>query len=437
MNLSLYTHLFSANGRYYLFNSLTLLFAEISEELYCRLGDGSYADYSEEILNELREQQIIMEKERLYDYYYGRLTQSLRKHFNPNVLSLILVPTTGCNLACPYCFEPKKNPLTMTDETIGDLLESIKNNVNLKEIRLSWYGGEPLMAFPQIKKIWDGLNQDGMPKIISHSIVTNGVLLDEEKIRFFKEAKLDSMQITLDGAKDRHESLRCFKNGGAGTYNCILANIDKVVEIYPELPLNIRVNIDHENWKDYVTVKKMLAERYPNSKVGAYEGYLRIDNADKTQLCHPSISKKEHLDMIRKFRASGIKESLFPSMTERGCMMQSDNAIIVGPEGEIYKCWNDVSDPDRVTGHIKNPKIGNPSLQLRYMHGCTPFNAECRECGVFPICDGGCCLQRYRNMYEGGNYDVCSPYKDKEKLKEALLNGDFNLDSSKREETAQ
>ena len=40
-------------------------------------------------------------------------------------------------------------------------------------------------------------------------------------------------------------------------------------------------------------------------------------------------------------------------------------------------------------------------------------------------------------MYEGGNYDVCSPYKDKEKLKEALLNGDFNLDSSKREETAQ
>ena len=33
-------------------------------------------------------------------------------------------------------------------------------------------------------------------------------------------------------------------------------------------------------------------------------------------------------------------------------MMQKLNANIIGPEGEIYKCWNDVNSPNKVVGNI-------------------------------------------------------------------------------------
>ena len=307
----------------------------------------------------------------------------------------------------------------------------------MKSVGITWYGGEPLLAFGQIKKIWEGLTQEGMPSINFHSIVTNGVLLDEEKIRFFKEAGLDTMQITLDGGAERHDSIRCFKHDRKPTFGLILKNIDKATEIYPELAISIRVNIDQDNWEDYVRISKMIAERYPGKKVKAYPGYLRIDNDTMTGLCHPSIQPHEHIAFRKKFREHGVHADLFPERTQSGCMLQSDNSMIIGPEGEIYKCWNDVSDPAKVTGHIGDEKKGNRTLNFRYLHGSSPFNDVCRECGVFPICDGGCGQQRYRNTYEGGKYDLCTPYKDQEMLKEALLNGDFDLNSKENREQGQ
>ena len=434
MILSHYNFLFENNEKRYLFNSQTRLFSQIHPELYMKLVDGSFVDYPEEILKTLKEKRILISEEEKYNYYYSRLSLFLRGKYDPTHLSLVLVPTTACNLDCYYCFEPKKNPKTMSEETIEQIVEMVKNKKLLKTIGVSWYGGEPLLAFGQIKKIWERLTLEGMPTINFHSIVTNGVLFDEEKIRFFKEAGLDTMQITLDGTAERHDSIRCFKHDCKPTFGLILENIDRATEIFPELPINIRVNIDQENWEDYVKISRMISERYPGKKVNAYPGYLRIDNDTMTGLCHPSIPPKEHIAFRKRCREHGILEDLFPVRPERGCMLQSDNAMIIGPEGEIYKCWNDVSDSSKVVGNIHDERQGNRTLGFRYQHGCSPFNDECRDCGVFPICDGGCGQYRYRNNYEGGEYDLCTPYKDPEVLKDALLSGDFDLNPAKKEE---
>ena len=432
MILSLYNILFENNDKRYLLNSQTRLFSQIHPELYIKLLDGSFMDYPEEVLKTLKEKKILVPEEEKYNYYYSRQSMYLRGKYDPTHLGLVLVPTTACNLDCYYCFEPKKNPNTISDETIGKLVETIRNRKQLKSISITWYGGEPLLAFGQIKKIWEGLTHEGMPSINFQSIITNGVLLDEEKVRFFKEAGLNTMQITLDGNAKRHDSIRCFKSNRKPTFDLILENIDKATEIYPELVINIRVNIDRENWEDYVAISKMVSERYPGKKVNVYPGFLRIDNDTMTGLCHPSILPKEHIAFRKRCREHGVHAELFPVRTGHGCMLQADNSMIIGPEGEIYKCWNDVSDPDKVTGHISDERRGNRTLNFRYLHTCSPFNEECRECAVFPICDGGCGHQRYRNTYEGGRYDLCTPYKDPEVLKDALLSGDFDLNPAKK-----
>ena len=42
----------------------------------------------------------------------------------------------------------------------------------------------------------------------SNSITTNGYLIDDDMIEKFKEIKLNSFQITLDGYQDVHDKIR-------------------------------------------------------------------------------------------------------------------------------------------------------------------------------------------------------------------------------------
>ena len=60
MILSIYTFLFTENGKYYLFNSESLYFSEISEDLYEILYNHSWGELPEELFSELKEKGIIV-----------------------------------------------------------------------------------------------------------------------------------------------------------------------------------------------------------------------------------------------------------------------------------------------------------------------------------------------------------------------------------------
>lgn len=107
--------------------------------------------------------------------------------------------------------------------------------------------------------------------------------------------------------------------------------------------------------------------------------------------------------------------------------MHNTNSFLIGPEGEIYKCWSDIGNPNAIIGNIKQNELTNPSRYIKYSVQAIPFNDECKECHAFPICNGGCAYFRYRNMFEDGRFDLCSPYKDKEKLIDALLSGELDI----------
>lgn len=97
------------------------------------------------------------------------------------------------------------------------------------------------------------------------------------------------------------------------------------------------------------------------------------------------------------------------------------NSYIIGPEGEIYKCWNDVSDRNKIIGYINTQKLTNVDLLAKYMVDSTIFEeTKCRECFFFPICGGGCPQYRIQNKYENGNYDLCAVRNDKKDDKQYL-----------------
>jgi uncharacterized protein len=93
----------------------------------------------------------------------------------------------------------------------------------------------------------------------------------------------------------------------------------------------------------------------------------------------------------------------------------------IGPEGEFYKCWNDVSDRRKIIGYINQPSLINPNLLTKYIIEGTLFDdLKCKNCFFFPICGGGCPQYRLKNKYEGGSFDLCAIRNDKREDKQFL-----------------
>jgi len=67
----------------------------------------------------------------------------------PNdITSYTILPTTGCNARCYYCFEHGSKVMTMTRETAGEVVRFITEHCGPKKtVAIMWFGGEPTSLF--------------------------------------------------------------------------------------------------------------------------------------------------------------------------------------------------------------------------------------------------------------------------------------------------
>ena len=420
--LSIYTQWFRHNEEWYLYNAQSNFFSKVAENLINLLRDREWDAFDNDTIRFLLERHIIEHSGNEYDYFMGQMMMFNARNYDPTHLNLVIAPTTACNFNCPYCFEPKLKPHTMSDDTISALFDFVRMHDKAQDISLTWYGGEPLLAFSQIKKIMDGLTAEGMPKIKHMSLVTNASLLSEDVCRYFSDHKLNHMQVTFDGIREHHDSTRCFKANGAPSFGLIYDNLKKAQKILADCNISLRINVNKTNLDDFVDMYRFVKTDFKdNPNVSIYPGLIREDTPDGKSLRSGCIQSEDMMSTYSYLKSRGIDCHLFPSLQRRGCMLHCRNAYIIGPEGEIYKCWNDVSSPDKVVGHISAQRLDNPSLLVKYMVGSTPFTDECRRCSVFPICDGNCGYYQYRNRFEGASYRMCSSLRNPENLKQALL----------------
>ena len=146
-----------------------------------------------------------------------------------------------------------------------------------------------------------------------------------------------------------------------------------------------------------------------------YPGFIRIDDETHKKLGCESLLSKDisnlYFDLSDK---QNINIHFYPKLIKKGCSANGINAYIIGPSGEIYKCWNDVSNPNKIVGYINQKKIININLLSKYIVGSSCFEDEkCKDCFFLPICSGGCAWYRMKNFFEKGEYNLCSLYKDK------------------------
>lgn len=416
--ISRYSYFFKTSKSVCLaYSSKSNSFLELSENLYDflseRVKNNSKVIEDElpaEILHKLEEEGVVCGENDDEDFVMMSefVTQSVQH--DKSHLNLVLVPTINCNFDCPYCFESDKRGNTMSEQTINNLIDFIKGCEEAKSISLMWYGGEPLLARPVIEKILDRLSCKVRAKIKEHSIITNGYLFDEKAVKLFQKYPLDSIQITLDGSRNRHNSLRALKSNGAPTFDNIVRNIDLIVEKLPKTELHVRVNIDKTNANDFFLIRDEFRVKYEGKNVIVYPGIIRLENDERTNLVEPAFGRWETANMLFELYSKGILEgNVFPALRiEKTCCALCVSSYIIGPMGEIYKCWNDVSDNSKIVGYIDRSQIANKTLYYRYHQGCAWYNDfVCRKCFFMPICNGKCAWYNERNIYHNGKFNLC------------------------------
>ncbi len=420
---SIYTYIFRRDGRFYLYNSLTSLFAEISEDMFEALYNRDYENLPTHIKEDLKKKKVICKESDLYTYYLSQLVKFNATAYSQKEAGIVIVPTTACNFQCPYCFEKNKKTKRMSEDIQNKIVEYIENNKDLEKINLTWYGGEPLLAFDIIKELYHRINGIEGKCIGKHSIITNGLLISDEVIDFINYAHVNSMQVTIDGIKEHHDITRCTKSNKLPTFDKIMDNVDRLLQGCPDLKIKLRVNISRKNQNDFFQMFEYIDKRFNSDRIYAYPGFIREDTPDACSLCYDSMSREMAFELYRDLREKGVNFNFIPKkVNSRGCMMHSLNSFIIGPEGELYKCWNDVGEETKMIGHIYDNKIENDAVYFHMMTETSPFaDPKCKECLHFPNCSGGCGWYRSRNIKGNGRFNVCVIQKDPRILEDALL----------------
>jgi len=394
-----------------LFNTMSMVFIQIPDADY-RMWE--HLKNNPEKIDELPQKDFLINS-RIFveddnDDLNVYLADVLKNRYNSSDMALTILPTRGCNFGCIYCYEKERPMVNMDEKTEDAIVNFVKRNPNLKRLAVVWYGGEPLVNFPSIRRLSEAfLNMD-----IGYSakMVCNGYLLTRHIADEIEKLKIGNIQITLDGTKEVHDKRRPLLGGGP-TFDRIMENLQYLLSINKTVTVDIRSNIDRRNMEQYHDFYSYFKQEIPDSRVTLYPGFVSDLLSEGCVSPENNISEGGYkarfaLDVFHKY---GIEIKAFlPKFRRHSCVASKYFAFVIGPEGEIYKCWKMVGNKGQTLGNVR----GGIDLAKfsRYLVGADyTRDARCLECEFITLCGGGCPLVRLRNKEEHLSLNHCCPEK--------------------------
>jgi uncharacterized protein len=147
-------------------------------------------------------------------------------------MKVILHLTKDCNLRCKYCYAPSKVKESMSYQT-GQSAIDLAISLGESSACISYFGGEPLLRFGQIRELTDYAQAKGaeVGKSMHFRISTNGTLFDEEILEYCRDQNI-LFAVSLDGDRQAHDAQRILPSG-KGSFELIDEKLDMILEYNP------------------------------------------------------------------------------------------------------------------------------------------------------------------------------------------------------------
>lgn len=323
--------------------------------------------------------------------------------------------TGRCNLRCKHCYRTEGDVQQLSFDDVINVFEQFKELRKLynskhgikRKGHINITGGEPFFR-KDIKEILEYLDKNN--SFFSYGVLSNGSFIDDEMIALLKKTHVSFVQLSIDGDREMHDSLRAegdydrvlkkaayLEKNGIKTYISFTANKTN----YKYLPLiakECRKRKITKLWSDRLVPigngKEIEELTITSNELGDYIKYLKKAQGNiLTKLFYP----KTQVVMNRALQFQGTKGEIYSCSA-------GDSLITVDEFGNIMPCrrmpiiCGNVLDTTLANVYFNNEIFSE--LRKRY----SP--KECALCIYSYFCRGGAKCQSYARL---GSYLRADP----------------------------
>lgn len=324
-------------------------------------------------------------------------------------LNLTIAVTLACNFRCIYCYED--HPVEhMSRATAQALLRFARERLpHGTSLYVTWFGGEPLLNVPVIELLSRGLMRICEQKECSYGayMVTNGYRLTAAMARRLAELGIKDFQVSIDGERETHDRQRPLASG-RGMFEVLMRNVREIAANVSSL--GVRINVLRGNVDSAARlVRRLEAMRRDLPALLISLGHVdnctpRCGTDNDDLLTNAEFAELERALLGEQRDGVGAEPAL-PTPFDTVCCAVRPNMYVVSPDGHLFKCWNSLGRPDDTVGHIDGAVDDAASPWILFQ---PEDDAECRNCKLLPICQGGCSDAQIRTAGAGKH---CTPFK--------------------------
>ena len=303
------------------------------------------------------------------------------------VYQFLILPTTGCNARCFYCYERKMSKSPMSIETAEDVVQFMLKKAKDpdRHILLRWFGGEPLVNMKVIDYICTRMEENN--RHFNSTMVSNGYLFDEKVVeKAVNLWHLNDVQITLDGTEEIYNKAKnyIYKNQDkVSPYQKVVKNIEYLLN--KNIAVSVRMNADLYNAEDLKKLVHEIGTKFKGNKLlGMYawpifEDEDNVRDNDRRQDVYEKIWEIEDVMEEYGYERGG---NLDMNIRSHHCMVDGKYNILISPKGELGLCehyidsdfWGSIYSDEVNWDVVKSWRMYEPKLEM------------CDTCPRYPSC---------------------------------------------------
>ena len=409
-------HFFKKGPKYFLFVVDTLRLFQLEQGVYNKiktlynqtLGLSSFEHKRTPLLEELLAEEIVCNSELIKEVKdvikkeKDRLNEKEKYNDNIYLTNVVLQVANDCNLHCKYCYGDggsygRKRELMDFETAQKGIDYLVTHRGERKYLRVTFFGGEPLLNFDLIKRVIAYCcqieKQEGIK--FSYNMTTNGTIISDEILEYIQKYRF-SLLISMDGGKSTQDCYRCYADG-KGSFDTILQNL-KLFKKAHHGKLSVRATVCKPNM-DMVSIRKELMN------IGFDNVIMSMVDTQNTSFLflgdETEAMKKEYSrladELIKDAKSgNGINNTMFNEILRKLyykiLSIKSCNAgstgFAIGSDGNFYPCHRYMGMEDYVCGSVDQGI--DLSKTAIYKHANIFKKDDCKNCWARYLCGGAC-----------------------------------------------